>query len=129
MFLIRNTYARGKVIRRKIDADRNYVGRSNNNPILDTREYCVEIDDGDVSKLTANMIAESMYAAFDDSINGYLIMELILYYRNNDKSITVPDKKVLHRGQVFMRRSNVGCQLCVQWIYGSKSWQALKDLK
>ena len=32
-----NRYARGKVIGRKRDADRNAVGRGNGNPILGTR--------------------------------------------------------------------------------------------
>ena len=37
-------YARGKVIGRKRDADGNAVGRTNDNPILDTRKYHVEFD-------------------------------------------------------------------------------------
>ena len=57
------SYARGNVIGRKRDAYGNAVGRSNDNPILDTREYSVEFDDGEVSKLTEHVIAESMYAA------------------------------------------------------------------
>ena len=38
MFPRGNSYVRGKVIGRKIDADGNAVGRSNDNPILDARE-------------------------------------------------------------------------------------------
>ena len=41
-----NSYARRKLIGRKIDTDSNAVGRTNDNPILDIREYCVEFDDG-----------------------------------------------------------------------------------
>ena len=52
MFPRGNSYARGKVIGRKRDADGNAVGRTNYNPILDTREYFVEFDDGYVSELT-----------------------------------------------------------------------------
>ena len=55
-FPIGNTYAKGKVIGRKRDADGNYVGRKNNKPILETHKYRVEFDDGEVSKLTANVI-------------------------------------------------------------------------
>ena len=44
-------------------------GNSNDNPILGTREYSVEFDDGEVSKLTEHVIAESMYAACDDPGN------------------------------------------------------------
>ena len=49
-------------------------------------------------------------------------------YRKNHKAVTVPDQKVVHRGQSFMWRSTVGWQLCAQWRDGSTSWQALKDL-
>ena len=45
MLLRWNSYARGKVIGRKVDADGNAVGRENYNPILDIREYSFEFDD------------------------------------------------------------------------------------
>ena len=41
-----NSYSRGEVIGQRRYADRNSVRRSNDNPILDTREYSVEFDDG-----------------------------------------------------------------------------------
>ena len=71
----RNIYARGKVIGRKRDADGNAAGSSNDNPILDTRGYSVNFDDGEVSELTVNVISESMYSACDESGNEYLMME------------------------------------------------------
>ena len=52
-----NTYARGKSIGQKRNADWNSVRIRNNNPILDNRKYDVEFDDGEVRKLTENMIA------------------------------------------------------------------------
>ena len=52
-----------------------------------------------------------MYDACDDSGNYYLIMDSIVDYWNNDKSITVPDKNVVHRGLSFMRRSTVGWKI------------------
>ena len=55
-----NIYARGKFIGQKIDADGNSIGRRNDNTILDTRKYRFEFDDGEVRKLTANVIADSM---------------------------------------------------------------------
>ena len=77
--------------------------------------------------MTANVIAESMYAACDGSGNDYLMMNSIVDYRNNYKATTVPYQKVVHRGQSFMQRSTVVWQLCVQYRDGSTSWQALKD--
>ena len=53
-----------------------------------------------------------MYAACDDSVNEYLIMELIVYYRNNDKDITVPDQEVVH---IYVRAS--GGNIMLYGIY------------
>ena len=80
-----DSYARGKIIGQKRDADGNYVGRTNYNPMLDKRVYLVEFDDGEVSELTENVISDSMYAAFNDSINEYLIMDSIVEYHKSDK--------------------------------------------
>ena len=70
-----NIYDRGKVMGRKIDADGNEVVRTNDNPILDTREYCDEFDYEEVNELTSNVNAESMYASCDDSGNEYMMMD------------------------------------------------------
>ena len=51
----------GRVRRRKRGRDGQPIGRSNPNPILDSREYEVEFDDGQVSHVTANLIAQSLY--------------------------------------------------------------------
>ena len=96
---------------------------------LDTREYCVEFDGREVSKMAANVISDSMYASCDDSGNEYLMMDSIVDYRKSDKSTSISNKKVVHRGQSFMCRSTVGFHICVQWRYGSTSWKALKDMK
>ena len=53
-----NSYAIKKVIGRKRDSDGDAVGRMNYKPILDTHEYRVEFDDGEVSELMSNVIAE-----------------------------------------------------------------------
>ena len=48
----RNSHSIVKVIRSKRDSDGNAVGTSNDKHILDTREYHVKFDDGQVIKLT-----------------------------------------------------------------------------
>jgi hypothetical protein len=57
-----NLFAWGTVIGCKQDAHGNAVGCANNNPILDSHVYHVEFDNGDMSELTTNVIAELMYA-------------------------------------------------------------------
>ena len=99
-----NNYYRRKVIGQKRDADGNAIGRRNKNPIIDMREYHVEFDDGEVRQLTANVIAESISDTCDDYGNMHLMIDLIVDYRNDNKSITVPDQKV-----VLMMLSIVYC--------------------
>jgi hypothetical protein len=50
---------RGHVSAQKRDADGNPKGHANSNPILNTHEYTVTFDNGDMTELTANLIAES----------------------------------------------------------------------
>ena len=38
--------------------------------------YCVEFEDGNVCELTANVIAESMYASCDADGNEYILIDL-----------------------------------------------------
>jgi hypothetical protein len=52
---------KGHVTAHKRNWDSNPVGHANDNPILDTRSYIVNFDDGGQTELTANMIAESLH--------------------------------------------------------------------
>jgi hypothetical protein len=63
---------KGCVTACKHDWDGNPVGRANDSPILDTRSYLVNFDDGNQTELTANIIAESLYLQCDlDSNMSY----------------------------------------------------------
>ena len=117
----RYIHARGKFIGRKKDADGNVVGRSNDRPIIDTWNYNVELGDGVVSELSENVISESIHAECDDSGNDYLMMDSIMDYWKSDKALSVASHNLVQRGQIFMWRSIVGWQLCVQWRDGFTS--------
>ena len=67
--------ARGQVTERKRDHEGNVIGISNANTILDNREYEVKFEDGDVTKLTTNAIAESMYAVCDENGDHILLVD------------------------------------------------------
>ncbi len=69
---------KGHVTARKRDRDGNPIGRANDNPILDTRSYIVNFDDGDQSELTINKIAESLYSQCDTDGNQYVLLEEIV---------------------------------------------------
>ena len=96
---------------------------------MDSRVYCVEFDDSDVCKLTANVIAESMYATCDADGNEYILFYSFVPYKSNLKAVTKDNQQIVHNGRNSLRRSTVGWHLYVQWKDGSTSWQSLKDLK
>ena len=51
----------GKVIGRKRDQDGCPIGHSNANPLLNTRVYKVEFQDGYIQEYLANTIAENIW--------------------------------------------------------------------
>ena len=55
-----------RVTKRLRDNNVNPIGRGSYNPILDTRLYEVEYLDGYKANLSANIIAENMYAQVDE---------------------------------------------------------------
>ena len=59
------------VKRRKKNDDGTLRGTSNDNPLLDTREYEVEFEDGSYSEYSANVLAENLYNHVDDDGNSH----------------------------------------------------------
>ena len=67
--------ARGRVFWWRLDNKGNPAGRSNPNTILDTHQYKVNITDGEVKYLTANVISEAMYAQRNEDGNAYVLLD------------------------------------------------------
>ena len=57
MLPLGDSLSRGRFLEQKHDAKGNLMGRANNNPIRDTSQYVVKFDSGEVTELTANVIA------------------------------------------------------------------------
>ena len=86
------TLTRGRVIRRKRDHEGNAKGRANVNPILDTREFIVEFENGEVDELTANRIAQSMIAMCDEEGRQILVFDDFVDWRRHDDALTLHDQ-------------------------------------
>ena len=80
---------------RKRDKDGNPVGQANANPILDTREYAFTFNDGDETVMSANLIAEAMYAQCDPDGNQYVLLDSIIDHKRLDPAIRPLDQKVV----------------------------------
>ena len=89
---------KGCVINRKQNSDGDPIGRANANPILDTRRYDVEFEDGQVTELTANVIAESMYAQCDEKGNQYVLLDCFVNFRKNNTALSLADQTIIVKG-------------------------------
>ncbi len=125
------TMTRGRVTAQKRDTDGNPKGRANFNPILDTREYyTVTFDNGDVTELTVNLIAESMYAQCDPDSNQYVLLDSLQDHQHLDRLLRLSDQTVVRNdGRTYKKQNTVGGQICCQWKDGLSSWEKLSDLK
>ncbi len=72
---------KSRVSARKRDRDGNPVGLANSDPILDTRSYIINFDDGDQTKLTANLIAESLFSQCNPDGNQYVLLDEFVDHR------------------------------------------------
>ncbi len=52
-------------------------------------------DDGDVTELTANLIAKSMYAQCDPDGNQYVLLDSIIDHRRLDTATKLSDQTVV----------------------------------
>ena len=121
---------RGKVTSRKRDHNDDPIGLAHDNHILDTREYVICFDDGDEAELSANLIAESMYANCYPDGRQYFIFDSIINHSRLDTTIKLTDQtQIQSNGHAYKQRSTIGWQLCCLWKDGSTSWIDLRDLK
>ena len=120
---------RGRVVSRKRDADGNPVGNADTNPILDSCQYEVLFDNGEVTELTVNVIATSMYARCDPDGNQYVLFDSFVDYRKKDTALSLPGQKIVVNGWALLCRSTVGWQLCCKWKDGLTSWEKPSDMK
>ena len=119
-----------RVTKRMRDAEDCPIGTANDNPILDTRMYEVEFQDEETASLSANMIAENLFAQVDEEGNRMVLLDEIIDHRTNGKEVMQQDAFVkTSSGAKRRRQTTVRWELCVQWRDGSTTWVALKDMK
>ncbi|KAI2498409.1 Reverse transcriptase (RNA-dependent DNA polymerase) [Fragilaria crotonensis] len=120
----------GRVVKRLRDKDGIPIGTAHDNPILDTRMYEVEFQDGHRMSLAANAIAKNLFAQVDDEGNRHVLYEEIVDHRTNGKQVLQQDAFITNRSGTRRRReTTVGWEVLVRWKDGSTTWVAMKDVK
>ena len=125
-----NSLHHAKVKRRAIDVDGKPVGKANNNPLMDSREYEVEYLDGYTETLSANIIAENLLAQVDEEGHRQMMIDEIIDHRSDDTAVKKEHGYfTTTSGQQRRKWTTKGWELCVLWKGGSTDWVSLKDLK
>ena len=121
----------GTVKRRKRDGDTGLlIGRANNNPLLDTRVYEVEMPDGTYADYSANNLIENIYNSVDDNGHTEVFLEDIIDHRANDEAISKRDGWIRSSNGASKRIiTTKGWDLKVIWKDGTSTWVPLKDIK
>ena len=109
-----------KVMKRLRDANGIPIGMANDNPILDSRMYKVEYQDGTKALLAANYITKKMFAQVDQEGNRHVLLDKIIDYRVNGQEVKQQDAFITTRSGTKRRHeTTIGWQLLVQWKDGS----------
>ncbi len=119
-----------RVTKRLRDANGLPIGTSNDNPILDTRVYEVEYQDGHKASIAANAIAENMFAQVDDEGHRFVLLDSIVDHRVDGTELK-GDEGFIHSANGGRRRKQTtkGWDILLQWKDGSTTWEKLKDVK
>jgi hypothetical protein len=119
-----------RVKKRLKDSDGKPIGVAHHNPILDSRIFEVEFLDGYTVSMTANAIAEHLFAQVDSEGRRLLLIDEIVDHRRSADAVTVADGFITSRnGRKHHRKTTKGWELLVRWKDGTETWTPLKDLK
>jgi hypothetical protein len=100
------TAARAK--RRKVNNFGNGIGTANPNPILDSRLYVLEFQDGAEAECSANLITENMWAQCNIDGNQCQFMEAIVDHKSDEHAAQHTDGYVVVNGRKDMKKSTKG---------------------
>merc|ERR1712197_195011 len=119
-----------RVKKRLRDANGIPIGNANDNPLLDTRIYEVEYLDGYKASLSANEIAQNLFAQVDEEGNRYVLFDSIINHRKTSQALKKEDGFIKTKsGGRRKRETTIGWEILVQWKDGSSTWESLKDMK
>ena len=119
-----------RVTKRLRDANGLPIGTSNDNPLMDTRIYEVEYLDGHKASLSANSIAQNLFATIDEEGNRYVLLDSIIDCRTDGTEVKAKDATITStNGGRRKRETTKGWEVLLQWKYGSTTWESLKDIK
>lgn len=122
--------AMATIIKRSRNMDGVPTGIANSNPILDTREYIAQFDDGAEQAYSANLIAENLYSQVDSEGKHFTVMKDIIDHEALEDAMTREDSEFRGKnGTIQHKRTTKGWRFLIEWKDGTSSWIKMKELK
>ena len=110
------------IINKIKDKHGNPVGKRYSNPLLDTREYILQMPDGSTEQYTANAVAENLYSDIDNFGHTFTILNELI---GHEKDSTALSKKLstysTKANRVRHKPTTKGWRILVDWRDGTSS--------
>eukprot|EP00536_Pseudo-nitzschia_multiseries_P016838 jgi/Psemu1/48042/gm1.48042_g len=112
------------------DLQNRPIGVRNENPILDTRLYKLQLPDGTIEEYTANIVAESLYSSVDDNGRMLTLLDELIDHECDNTALTDEEATTIAKnGRKTHKPTTRGWRILASWKDGTKSWCKLSDVK
>ena len=118
------------VKRRAKDDQGRPIGVAHRNPMLDTREFEIELENGETDKIFANQIAMNLYSRLDDEGREILTYRNIVDHKRDGSALTKENGFItMGGGQKKAKKTTRGWKILVEFKDDTTAWMPLKDVK
>ena len=124
-----NTEHVGIIKGRKRGPDGKFIGKSNENPILDTSVYEIEFQDWRVESYFANQIVECILDESEANANITHDIKYFVDHRRDSKALNNDETSLRVKGKTIPKRTTKGWHVCAKLSNGKTEWLDLKTAK
>ena len=124
-----NVGTKARVVQRRTDPFGNPIGRAHANPLMDTREYEVILEDGTYDVYCANTIAENIWSQCDSEGREVQTFKEIIDHKADERAITIANGFDIVNGHRKPKKTTIGWKIMVEFVDGSTVWLPLKEVK
>eukprot|EP00536_Pseudo-nitzschia_multiseries_P015133 jgi/Psemu1/41402/gm1.41402_g len=112
------------------DLQNRPIGVRNENPILDTRLYKLQLPDGTIEEYTANIVAERLYSSVDDDGQMFTLLDELIDHECDNTALSEEEATTIAKnGRKSHKPTTRGWRILASWKDGTKSWCKLSDVK
>ena len=94
------------VVKGSKDNEGNVIGLANQNPIMDTIMYEVQLLDCKTQELSENVIIENIFAQVNQEGRRHILLESIIIIRTNEQGMSYKDSLIASKNRMKREKNN-----------------------